>query len=166
MPRLALQVFVGWRYSNACPISVWIPHHLVVAGFVGALLILLTVIAQIMARTFATNMSDDAHDTDNPNRRTRLVGCGICSIICISFSLLLFLITWLIIGWTWVIRTWHHVQYKHADKKDYCHPVLYRFTLSFLLTTAILKIAFVSLACKQTLLRFVNAPKKARTSIG
>ena len=147
-----MQVFVSWRYANVCPISVWIPHHLIVAGFAGVLLIILTVMAQIMARTLAANMSDDAYDTSNPNRTTRLVGCGICSIMCISFSLLLFLITWLIIGWTWVIRTWHHVQYKQPDKKDYCHPVLYRFTLSFLLMTAVVKVVFISLACRQTLL--------------
>ncbi|CAF4463397.1 unnamed protein product, partial [Rotaria socialis] len=100
------QVAVGWHYSTACPINQSIPYYLVVAGIVGFLLVVLISVSQMMTRTMSNVMFDDAVDRANPNRATLLVGCGVCSIMCISLSLFVFLFGWSIAGWTWVLETW------------------------------------------------------------
>lgn len=98
-------------------------------------------------------MSDDTIDKANPNRTTMLVGCGVCSIMCINLSLFIFLIGWSVVGWTWVIEVWHRVQYHRIEKDDYCHPILYQFTFSLLLITTTFKIIFFCFVCRKTCTR-------------
>jgi hypothetical protein len=158
--RVVLQVFVGWRYSSACPINQLISHYLIVAGIVGLVLILLISITQIMTRTFARKMCDDAVDKANPNRATMLVGCGVCSIMCINLSLLIFLLGWAVIGWIWVLEVWHEVQYRRPGRKDYCHPILYQFTFSLLLLTTTFKLILFGFICKKTCTRVTSRQRK------
>jgi len=157
---VVLQVFIGWRYSTACPINQLIPHYLIVAGIVSLVLVILVSVTQIMTRTFARKMCDDTIDKTNPNRGTMLVGCGVCSIMCINLSLFIFLIGWSIVGWIWVIEVWHRVQYHSVQKEDYCHPMLYQFTFSLLLFTTTLKLIFFCFVCRKTCVTATSSRRK------
>jgi TRAP-type C4-dicarboxylate transport system permease small subunit len=154
------QVLIGWRYSSACPVNQLISHYLIVAGIVGLVLIMLISITQIMTRTFAKKMGDDTIDKSNPNRSTMLVGCGVCSIMCINLSLFIFLLGWAVVGWIWVIEVWHRVQYHHAERNDYCHPMLYQFTFSLLLLTTTFKLILFSFICRKTCTRVTSRQRK------
>ncbi|CAF0907598.1 unnamed protein product [Rotaria sp. Silwood1] len=154
------QVFVGWHYSNACPINQSIPYYLTVAGFVGLVLVILIFVSQLMARTFARKMFDDVIDRTNQNRTTILFGCGVCSIMCINLSLFIFLLGWSIIGWIWVLGVWHKVQYYHVTDNDYCHPILYKFTFSLLLLTISFQMILFSFVCRKTCVRITNVRRK------
>jgi hypothetical protein len=157
---VVLQVLVGWRYSTACPINQLISHYLIVAGIVGLVLILLISITQIMTRTFAKKMIDDTTDKTNPNRATMLVGCGVCSIMCINLSLFIFLLGWAVVGWIWIIEVWHRVQYRRTGRDDYCHPMLYQFTFSLLLLTTTFKLILFGFICKKTCTRVASRQRK------
>ncbi|CAF3350564.1 unnamed protein product [Rotaria socialis] len=150
------QVAVGWHYSTACPINQSIPYYLVVAGIVGFLLVVLISVSQMMTRTMSNVMFDDAVDRANPNRATLLVGCGVCSIMCISLSLFVFLFGWSIAGWTWVLETWPRVQFQHEANNDYCHPLVYRFTVALLLIKALHEMVFFCWLCKKACPRIIN----------
>ncbi|CAF3420565.1 unnamed protein product [Rotaria sp. Silwood1] len=154
------QVFVGWHYSNACPINQSIPYYLTVAGFVGLVLVILIFVSQLMARTFARKMFDDVIDRTNQNRTTILFGCGVCSIMCINLSLFIFLLGWSIVGWIWVLGVWHKVQYYHVTDNDYCHPILYKFTFSLLLLTISFQMILFSFVCRKTCVRITNVRRK------
>jgi hypothetical protein len=157
-------VVIGWRYSTACPINQLISHYLIVAGIVSLVLIILIACTQIMSRTFTRKMFDDTVDTTNPNRTTTttttLVSCGVCSIMCINFSLLIFLIGWSVLGWIWVIEVWPRVQYRLKDKDDYCHPLLYQFTFSLLLFITTCKLIFFCFVCRKTCVRVRSSRRK------
>ena len=157
---IVLQIVIGWRYSNACPLKQLISHYSIVAGIVGLVLVILISIIQIMTRTFAKKVVDDTIDKTNPNRATMLVGCGVCSIMCINFSLFIFLIGWSVVGWVWVIEVWHKVQYRRAENNDYCHPILYQFTFSVLLLTTTFKLIFFSFVCKKTCIKMTTKRTK------
>jgi len=157
---LVLQIIVGWRYSTACPINQLIPYYLIVAGIVTLVLVILISIIQIMTRTFAKKMFDNTTDTTNPNRATMLVGCGVCSIMCITLSLCMFLIGWSAVGWIWVIKVCHRVQYRRVDKDNYCHPILYQFTFSLLLLTTTFKLIFFCFVCKKTCVKVTSRQRK------
>lgn len=92
---------------------------------------------------------DDAIDKANPNRATMFVGCGICSIMCISLSFYIFLFGWSIAGWIWILEVWNKVQFKYENKDDYCHPLVYKFTLSVLLFKVIFEMTFFCLVCRK-----------------
>ena len=147
---IVLQIFMGWRYSQACPINKLIPHYSIVAGTVALLLVILISITQLITRVFGKKVFDDNVDRRNPNRATMLVGCGICSIMCINLSLFIFLLGWSVTGLVWVIDAWYRVQYIHAERNDYCHPILYQFTFAILLITTLLKVLFFCIFCKKT----------------
>lgn len=149
---------VGWRYFNACPINPLIPHYLVVAGTVGLVFIILITISQMMARTFAKKISNETIDRANPNRTTILVGCGVCSIMCINLSLFIFLMGWTVAGCIWVFEVWHRVQYYQLTSNDYCHRTLYQFTFSLLLFTILFKILFFSLIFRTTCVKVNTVP--------
>ena len=148
---LVLQIFIGYRYSNACPVNQFISHYSIIAGIASLTLIVLIAITQIITRIFARELFHDTVDEeDNSNRGTMFVGCGLCSIMCINFSLLIFLIGWTIAGWIWVIDVWHRVQYRRAGRDDYCHPLLYQFNFSILLLTTTFKLILLCLFCRET----------------
>ncbi|UJR27061.1 hypothetical protein I4U23_008365 [Adineta vaga] len=155
-----LQIFMGWRYSDACPINKLIPHYSIVAGIVSLFLVILISITQFITRVYGRKMFDDNSDKANPNRATMLVGCGICSIMCINLSLFIFLLGWSITGLVWVVEVWHRVQYLYVDKDDYCHPILYQFTFSILLITTILKLIFFCFVCKKTCVKVATTRRK------
>lgn len=157
---LVLQIGIGWRYSTDCPVNPLIPHYLIVAGIVTFVLIILIFITQIMTRAFAKKMFDDTNDKTNPNRSTMLVGCGVCSIMCINLSLFIFLIGWSVVGWVWVIEVWHKIQYRRVEKDNYCHPILYQFTFSLLLFTTTFKLVFFCFVCKKTCVRVTTRRRK------
>lgn len=148
--RSVLQIFVGWRYFNACPINQLISHYSMVAGIVSLTLIVLITITQIISRIFAKQMFDETIDENNPHRGTTFVGCGLCSIMCINFSLLIFLIGWTIAGWIWIVEVWHRVQYRRIGRDDYCHPLLYQFNFSVLLLTTTFKLILLCLFCRES----------------
>lgn len=138
-----LQVLVGCRYSNACPINPLIPHYLIVGGLVGLVLIILAAAAaQLMTRKWARTMFDDVLETTQPPRANVLVGCGICSIMCISLSLVIFLLGWFIAGWIWVLDAWRRVQYERENEPTYCHPILYQSACVFLVISTTLQTVF------------------------
>ncbi|CAF5221411.1 unnamed protein product, partial [Rotaria magnacalcarata] len=83
----------------------------------------------MIARTMPNVVFDDAVNRANVNRATMLVGCGACSIMCISLTLFVFLFGWSMAGWAWVLEAWHRVQFQHEANNDYCHPLVYRFTV-------------------------------------
>ncbi|CAF2866325.1 unnamed protein product [Rotaria sp. Silwood2] len=159
------QVFVGWHYSDACPINQSIPYYLTVAGIVGLVLVILIFVSQLMARTFTRKMCDNVIDRTNQNRTTMLVGCGVCSIMCINLSLFIFLLGWSIAGWIWVLGVWHRVQYYHITDNDYCHPILYKFTFSLLLLTISFQMVLFCFVCRKTCVRITNARKKETITI-
>ncbi|CAF1133212.1 unnamed protein product [Rotaria sordida] len=154
------QVFVGWHYSDACPINQSIPYYLIVAGIVGLLLIILIFVCQFMVRTFSRKMFDNAVDRANSNRTTTLVGCGVCSIMCINLSLFIFLLGWSIAGWIWVLGVWNKVQYYHVNNNDYCHPIVYKYTFSLLLLTISFQIILFCFVCRKTCVRIMTLRKK------
>jgi len=155
-----LQVFIGWRYSTACPINQLIAHYLIVAGVVSLVLVILISITQIITRIFASKLVDDTTDKTNPNRSTMLVGCGVCSIMCINLSLFIFLIGWSVAGWVWVVEVWHRVQYRRVEQDDYCHPILYQFTFSLLLLTTTFKLIFFYFICRKTCSRVTTNSRR------
>ncbi|CAF0947781.1 unnamed protein product [Adineta steineri] len=158
-----LQIFIGWRYSDACPINKSIPYYLIVAGIISLLLVILISITQLISRIFGSNMFEDANDITNPNRTTMLFGCGICSIMCINLSLFVFLLGWSFAGLVWIIEVWHRVQYHRIDSDDYCNPLLYQFTFSLLLLTATFKILFFCFVCRKTCVRVSSTRRKDTT---
>lgn len=157
---LVLQVFMGWYFSNACPINKLIPHYSIVAGIVGLLLLTLICITQFITRVFGRNLADDAVDRGNPNRATMLVGCGICSIMCINLSMFIFLLGWSVAGLIWTMEVWHRVQHRNAERRDYCHPMLYLFTVSVLLVTMIFKTLFFAVVCQKTCTKMTMARRR------
>ena len=159
---LVLQVLVGWRYSSACPINPLIPHYLIVGGLAGLALIILAAAAQLMTRKWARTMFDDVRETTQPPRANMFVGCGICSIFCISLSLLIFLLGWFIAGWIWVIDAWRKVQYEREQESNYCHPILYQSAFSFLVITTTFQMVFVYLIGRKTCVHGEN-PSKAES---
>jgi len=157
---LVSQVFIGWYYANACPVNHLISHYLMVAGVVSFVLVLLISLTQLMSRTYARNMFDDSADKNNPNRPSTLVGCGVCSIMCINLSLFIFLTGWTIVGWIWVIEVWHRVQYHRMEEDDYCHPVLYQYTFTLLLLMTTFKLIFFCFVCRKTCLRAMSRKRR------
>ncbi|CAF1343872.1 unnamed protein product [Adineta ricciae] len=155
-----LQIFMGWRYSQACPINKLIPHYSIVAGIVALLLVILISITQLITRVFGKTVFDDNVDRRNPNRATMFVGCGICSIMCINLSLFIFLLGWSVTGLVWVIDAWYRVQYIHAERNDYCHPILYQFTFAILLITTLLKVLFFCIFCKNTCVKMAMTKRR------
>jgi hypothetical protein len=135
-------VIIGWRYCDACPINPLIPHYLIVAGMVSSLLIILTGVAQWMTRTWARTIFDDTVNRNHPDRATMFVGCGVCSVMCINLSLVIFLFGWFITGWIWVLDVWQRVQYNRFEDKHYCHKILYRCSVAFLIITTFVHILF------------------------
>jgi hypothetical protein len=140
---LVLQVLVGCRYSNACPINPLIPHYLIVGGLVGLVLIILAAAAQLMTRKWARTMIDDVLEATQPPRANMFIGCGICSIMCISLSLVIFLLGWFVAGWIWVLDAWRRVQYEREKETNYCHPILYQSAFLFLVISTMLQTLFV-----------------------
>jgi hypothetical protein len=158
---IVLQVIVGWHYSDGCPINQLIPHYLIVAGVIGLLLVILISVTQLLSRTFGKQMfDDDVVDKTNPNRATMLVGCGVCSIMCINLSLFIFLLGWSITGWVWIIEIWHRVQYYPVHSINYCHPILYQLTFALLLITTIFKMIFFCFVCRKTCRRATSNRRK------
>ena len=147
---LVLQVLVGCRYSDACPINPLIPHYLIVGGLVGLVLIILAAAAQLMTRKWARTMFDDVLEPTQPPRANVLVGCGICSIMCIGLSLVIFLLGWFIAGWIWVLDAWRRVQYEREKETNYCHPILYQSAFVFLLISTTLQTGFAYLIGSKT----------------
>jgi hypothetical protein len=156
-------MFIGWRYSDACPINHLIPYYLFVAGLVGFLVVILISITQFITRTFQRTMFDDTLDKTNPNRARMLVGCGICSIMCINLSLFIFLLGWSVAGFIWVVEVCHKVQYHQMENSDYCHPILYQFTFSILLITAAFKMIFFCFICRKTCFKVTTNTRRKET---
>ncbi|CAF1305636.1 unnamed protein product [Rotaria magnacalcarata] len=154
------QVAVGWHYSTACPINQSIPYYLVVSGIVGFLLVLLISVSQMIARTMPNVVFDDAVNRANVNRATMLVGCGACSIMCISLTLFVFLFGWSIAGWAWVLEAWHRVQFQHEANNDYCHPLVYRFTVALLLIKVSYNMVFFCWLCRKACPKIINFQRK------
>lgn len=140
---LVLQIYIGWRYSDACPISPFISYYLIVAGIGSLALILLIFFTRIIIKRFAKNLSMNRIDRTTSNRTAALIRYGVHSVMCINLFLFLFLIGWTIVGWIWVILVWHRVQYRRATADNYCHSLLYQFSFSFLLLTTTFKLAFL-----------------------
>ena len=136
---LVSQLIIGWHYSKDCPINHLIPYYLIVSGLVGLVLIALTILAQLMAQRCPVTVPDDMIDISYPFRTTKIVSCGICSIMCVNLSLIVFLIGWFIAGWIWVLQVWYRVQYSNSKRNDYCHPVLYHTACWFLVVLTILQ---------------------------
>jgi hypothetical protein len=158
---VVLQLVVGWYYSNACPINQLIPHYLIIAGIVGLLLVILIFITQLMTRTFPKTIFDNVVDNTTSNRSITLIGCGICTIMCINLSFFVFLLGWSIAGWIWVIEAWHRVQYRQVGKDNYCHPILYQFAFTILLLTTTFKLILFYFIFKKTCHRCNNIPRKS-----
>jgi hypothetical protein len=75
---------------------------------------------------------------------------SIASLLCVEGLLdlrLIFLFIWFIIGCIWIYRSWNKVQYIDPNQNNYCHPVLYRFTFSFLLLALLLQILSCCQSC-------------------
>jgi len=131
-----LQLIVGWRYANECPVSWRIPHYLVVAGTLGLIVVILTIVQGLLALYIKNKELDP-----NLPAAGLAAACGVCSISIILAFLFIFLIGWFIAGCIWVSRPWSKVQYRNTDQSDYCHPILYRFAY-WLLFISILYIIF------------------------
>jgi TRAP-type C4-dicarboxylate transport system permease small subunit len=153
-------VVIGWRYFNACPINQLIPYYLIVAGMVGLVIVILISITQSLTRIFARKRFDDTIDTTNPTQTTMVVGCGVCSIMCINLFLVIFLIVWSVVGWIWIIEVWHRVQYYRVEKDDYCHAIVYQFTFSLLLLTTTFKLMFFCFVCRKTCVRVTSNQRR------
>lgn len=131
-------MYIGWRYSDACPINPLISCYLIVAGIVSLIFVLLLFFTPIITQIFTKTMSTDAID-----RTKMFLGHGVRAIICVNLLLLVFLISWNVLGWIWVLLVWHRVQYRQAGTENYCHSLLYQFSFSFLMFTTTFKLVFL-----------------------
>ena len=154
------QVLVGWHHLNACPINPSIPQYLIVAGLVAFTLIVLTSLAQCMTRTCPRAMVDDIIDQNQSTRSTMIVSCGVCSIMCINLSLVIFLFGWFITGWIWLGDVWHRVQYDRKNEKDYCHPIVYQCTFVSLVMTTLVEMMIFCWICCKLCVHMRRTPKK------
>lgn len=129
---LVLQLIVGWRYADECPINTHIPRHLLVAGIAGLSTIILAIIfALVMLYTTSQLKASEA-------RAPSIVdACGLGSILIVLILAVLFLCGWFVTGCYWVLRVWDKVQYDVAYRSDYCHPMLYRIACGLLLASIV-----------------------------
>ncbi|CAF1322314.1 unnamed protein product [Adineta steineri] len=117
-----LQLIIGWRYADECPVNWRIPHYLIVGGAVGFIAIIAAIFQALLALCIKPKMNET--DLSTP---TIVAACGLCGISIILFFIIIFLIGWFIAGCIWVFRVWNKVQYRNSERLDYCNPILYRF---------------------------------------
>ena len=72
-----------------------------------------------------------------PNSTNIFVVRGPTIIVILGIILVVLAIGWWICGCIWVFRAWSKVQYIDPGRRDYCHPVLYRFAFWLLLVTIV-----------------------------
>ncbi|CAF2510885.1 unnamed protein product [Rotaria sp. Silwood2] len=120
-----LQIYIGRRYTDNCPLDWHIPFYLVVAGVVGITVILLGIIQAVLKAKVFLNR---AREKSNVSLTVSVV-----CVACLATILFLFLFIWFVFGCYWVFRSWNIVQYVDANRNDYCHRILYRFAFWLLL---------------------------------
>ncbi|CAF1394661.1 unnamed protein product [Adineta steineri] len=126
------QLYIGQRYAKECPVNYHIPHYLLIAGLLGLIAGIIGLADVILANRLS------AFDNKETHPMSYIV--GLCCLPCISRILNLFLVIWFIFGCYWVYRVKNIVQYTNKDDKNYCHPILYKFTCWILLFVFILEI--------------------------
>ncbi|CAF0723456.1 unnamed protein product [Rotaria sp. Silwood1] len=120
-----LEIYIGRRYANSCPLDWRIPIYLVVAGAAALIVILLGIIQTFLkAKVFVNRAREKSNVAATIS--------AMC-VTCLASILLLFLFVWFVFGCYWIFRSWNTVQYVDATQKDYCHRVLYRFAFWLLL---------------------------------
>ncbi|UJR26015.1 hypothetical protein I4U23_007361 [Adineta vaga] len=139
-----LQLIVGRRYADECPMNWYIPHYLLVAGIAGLSTILLAIIF-VLSVLYVTSQLK-AKDVRTPSLP---VSCGLCGMFLVLICFLVFLCGWFITGCIWVFRVWTEVQYTYAYRTDYCNPILYRFAYGLLLTSIVSYVFACVIACRQ-----------------
>jgi hypothetical protein len=142
---IVLQIIVGRRYADQCPINWRIPHYLVVAGAVAITLIVFTILQAVLAFCCLASTVRDDDEVRNADVAACCGACGaICSIGIVAFFLVTFLFAWFIAGCVWVFGAWNKVQHKYPNQNNYCHPTLFRFAF-WLLILSILCPLFICL---------------------
>jgi hypothetical protein len=153
--RIVLQLVIGWRYADECPIHWRIPHYLVVAGTIGLVGIAL-VIAQNLLKFYALPKAN------NPGF---IFTFGSRSITVVCIFLIIFIIGWFIAGCIWVFRVWNKVQYRDRKGLDYCHPILYRFAFGLLFLTICYILLIVYRVYKQLYRQAIDSKKGPATLV-
>jgi succinate dehydrogenase hydrophobic anchor subunit len=136
---LVLQLIIGLKYEDKCPVNKRIPHYLVVAGAVGLTLSGLS-LAQIMLRIC------DVFKSDASASITKRLVRGISIVV---FLLNIFIFAWFIAGCVWVFGAWNKVQYKRPNRTNYCSSTLYRFAFWLLLLSILYHLFTCCRSCTQ-----------------
>lgn len=128
-----LQLIIGWRYADECPINPKIPTYLVVAGAVGIVNAIFSDIYSHLT-TRAAQSSHEELDGNNEVTTTHKRSSPIMAAF-VAFNCLMsiFLFIWIICGCVWIFSVWSEVQFVRADQLTYCSPVAYRFAYLLLM---------------------------------
>ncbi|UJR11364.1 hypothetical protein I4U23_015545 [Adineta vaga] len=138
-----LQLYIGWRYADECPINPKIPKYLFVAGAVG---IVSAILNQIRTYLSAKSMKSSEEPADRKTGITAAVGVnnpGVSVITIITCFLNIFLIVWFIFGCIWIFGAWSHVRYDYPDHPQFCSALVYRFAYILIL----IPIVFLFVCC-------------------
>ncbi|CAF1012596.1 unnamed protein product [Adineta steineri] len=133
-----LQLWIGWRYADACPIEPRIPRYLFVAGAVG---IFSAILNQLRTYLTAKSAQPSVDITGRKASVTAATGTNsplnsiITTITCV---LNIFMIVWFIFGCIWIFSVWNDVEYYPRNHPEFCQALVYRFAYILLLVPIVL----------------------------
>ncbi len=138
---------IGTRYQDPryCPIEPRISLFLIVHGSVSLVWIFLMILMILMAIFLAT-------------KNSTFVTCFAIVLTIVLYIILIFLLIWLIIGSVWTFSVNDRVIHEYDTVHNfylytYCHPVLYKFTFTYLIISYVLTAIQLCYQCMNSLSR-------------
>lgn len=157
---LVLQIVVGWRYADQCPINWRIPHYSFIAGILGLVTIGLAILQAVLAIVLKSKVDRN----EDLSAGLVAISCTLCGIAGVVVFLLIFLFGWFIAGCIWVFSVWSRVQYDDPAEPNYCHGTLYRVTFWLLFLSIIYQLYSCIRSSRQTAVQAKNVKQQKSES--
>ncbi|UJR18495.1 hypothetical protein I4U23_005401 [Adineta vaga] len=132
-----IQIYLGAKYTNACPVDPRIPIYLFVAGIIYISILMLFEVRPFINQTnsrlkHARQLIEDHGNPNNYKNNIYIVfkmnDLFTKFVTGIMICLQIFSFLWFVFGFILVFRTWKKITYNPLNHSQFCPAFVYRFT--------------------------------------